>query len=175
VGCIDGMLDWIEKPSLNECEKAKCGQVKFFCGRKKKFGLNLQGVCNRHGRFLNVNAKHPGYTGGYLAFMSLPLKSKLESRPNNQPFLLSGLCLFGDNDYVNTEHVATPYQNVKAGSKDDYNFYHSKTRIKIECAFGMLVNRWGILHRPIANRITLKKAGSLIICLCRLHNYCITE
>jgi hypothetical protein len=42
-GAIDGMLLWTEKPSENECLKAGCGSKKFFCRRKHKFGLNLQG------------------------------------------------------------------------------------------------------------------------------------
>ena len=51
VGAIDGMLIWIEKPTIRECTVAKCGPKKFFCGRKSKFGLNLQGVCDADGNF----------------------------------------------------------------------------------------------------------------------------
>ena len=51
--CIDGMLLWIEKPSELECDEATCGLIKFFCGQKKKFGLNLQGTCDVEGRFLD--------------------------------------------------------------------------------------------------------------------------
>ena len=98
VGDIDRMLVWTEKPALKECEKAKCGQIKFCCGRKKKFGLNLQGVCDAFGRFLNANVKHPGSTGDCLAFMASPLKNKQESKVllNNECicFLLRGcVCL----------------------------------------------------------------------------------
>ena len=48
-------------------------------------------------------------------------------------------------------------------------------RIKIECAFGMLVNRWGVLCKAISSTISLQKAGSLVIALCILHNFCINE
>ena len=44
-GAIDGMLLWIERPTLKDCQQAKCGTKKFFCGRKKRFGLNLQAIC----------------------------------------------------------------------------------------------------------------------------------
>jgi hypothetical protein len=44
---IDGMLLWTEKPSQTECERAGCGSKKFFCGRKHKFGLNMQGTCDK--------------------------------------------------------------------------------------------------------------------------------
>ena len=45
-GCVDGILVWIHKPSTTELEKLGIGGKKFFCGRKKKFGLNMQAVCD---------------------------------------------------------------------------------------------------------------------------------
>ena len=48
VGCIDGMLLWTEKPFHKECERVGVDSGKFYCGRKCKFGLNLQGVCDAH-------------------------------------------------------------------------------------------------------------------------------
>jgi hypothetical protein len=46
VGAEDGMLVWISKPTEIECKKVGVGSAKFFCGRKKKFGLNLQVTCD---------------------------------------------------------------------------------------------------------------------------------
>ena len=168
-GAIDGILIWIEKPTSDECEAAKCGPKKFFCGRKKKFGLNMQGTCDAHGRFLNLCIGHPGSTSDFLAFSTSVLCHKLEKRG----FLAPGLCLFGDNAYVNTHYMATPFKGVKLGPKFDYNFFHSNLRIGIECCFGMLVRRWGILRQPISASIGLKKTTALVACLCRLHNYCL--
>lgn len=48
-------------------------------------------------------------------------------------------------------------------------------RIKIECAFGMFVKRWGILRRAISAAITLDKAIPMVMCLTKLHNFCITQ
>ena len=50
-----------------------------------------------------------------------------------------------------------------------------EVRIKIECAFGMFVNRWGILRRAISVAITLDKAVPMVMCLTKLHNFCIDE
>lgn len=51
--------------------------------------------------------------------------------------------MFGDNVYLNSAYMATPYPNVsenpKQMSKDNYNFYHSQLHIQVECAFLMLV------------------------------------
>jgi hypothetical protein len=99
---------------------------------------------------------------------------------------------------MNCKYFVTPYRNVSSGSKDDFNFYHSQVsvydcdwrciwkteltpgfillpqlRIRIECACGQLVARWGILRRAIPSQFRIRKTTSLTIALCRLHNFCI--
>lgn len=170
-GALDGMLVWIEKPTPKMCEEAQCGPMKFMCGRKKKFGVNLQGVCDSEGRFISVFIDHPGSTSDYLAFSTSKLFYDLEK----EGFLAEGLCLFGDLAYVNTNYMATPYKSIRSGTKDDYNFFHSQLRIRIECAFGMLVNRWGILRKALPASINFERSLNLVMCLCRLHNFCIDE
>ena len=120
-GAIDGILVWLEKPSEKHCEMSECGAKKFFCGRKKKFGLNMQATCDHEKRFLDIYLKHPASTSDYLAFSSSPLHCKLET----PGFLKPGLCLFGDNAYVNTPYMATPYKATKEQEKDSYNYFHS--------------------------------------------------
>jgi DDE superfamily endonuclease len=175
VAAIDGILIWIERPNRADCERANCGPKKFMCGRKKKFGLNMMGTVDYLGRFLDVEITHPGSTSDYLAFATSYLKAKLE-----QPgFLSPGLVIFGDNAYSNSEFMVTPFKGTSsaeaavAADKDNFNFYHSQLRIQVECAFGKLVHRWGILRRPIHNNIGIKKTCSLVMALCRLHNFCI--
>ena len=73
-------------------------------------------------------------------------------------FLRPGYCLFGDNAYVNSPYMCVPYRNVAAGSnEDDFNFFQSQVRINIECAFGILVHRFGILRKAIPIGIDVKK------------------
>ena len=50
-----------------------------------------------------------------------------------------------------------------------------QVRIKIECCFGMLVQRFGVLRKPIQSSISLQKSTALVISLCSLHNFCIRE
>ena len=68
-----------------------------------------------------------------------------------------GLNIYGDKAYVNTPYTTPPFKAVSSGIKDAYNVYHSQLRINIECAFDMLVNRWGILRSPLPVNISLKK------------------
>lgn len=125
VGAIDGILIWCEKPNQPSCDEARCGPKKFFCGRKKKFGVAMQAICDHEGRFTDVSIKHPGSTSDFLCFTTSSIFDKLEKDP---AFLSPGLCFFGNNAYVNASYMATPYKAVRSGVKDDYNFYHSQVR-----------------------------------------------
>ena len=67
-GGTDGMLLWIEQPTSIDCEGAQCGAKKFYCGRKHRFGLNMQATCDSEGKFLDVSIAHPASTSNFLAF-----------------------------------------------------------------------------------------------------------
>ena len=54
VGAVDGMLVWLSKPTETECKKVGVGSAIFLCGRKKKFGLNLQATCDSNKKFLDI-------------------------------------------------------------------------------------------------------------------------
>jgi hypothetical protein len=133
-GAIDGILIWIHKPSPKDCMDNGCDEGKFYCGRKKKYGLNCQAVCDVKGQILDISILYPGSTSDCLAFEGMSLFQKLE-----EGLLAPGLCIFGNNAYLNTPYMATPYAAVSGGTMDSYNFYHSQLRIRIECAFGILI------------------------------------
>ena len=169
VGCIDGMLVWTHKPNRKSTVETGVGPFKFFCGRKKKYGLAFQAICDHHRRFLDITCTDPGSISDYLMFTTSDIHRKLET----EGFLAKGLALFGDSAYVNTPFMATPYKGVQSGAKDAYNYYHSSLRINIECAFGMLVHRWGVLRKAIPMNITTKKTAQAVRALCILHNFCV--
>jgi hypothetical protein len=171
VGAIDGLLVCTEKPTEKFAAEMKTGSTAFFCGRKHRFGYNMQAVCDAEGRFLSVWINHPASASDFISF----LRSKLYVKLNTPGYLADGLVILGDNAYVSTEYMVTPYKNVRAGSKDDYNFFHSQLRINIERAFGMLVKKWGILQKPLPCRMGPYKQMSLTIALCQLHNFCLGD
>ncbi|KAL3784251.1 hypothetical protein ACHAWO_005028 [Cyclotella atomus] len=103
-----------------------------------------------------------------VAFESSDLKRRLD-----QGLLAPNLVLFGDNAYINSQYMVTPYPNTSGGPKDNYNFFHSQLRIRIECAFGMLVQRWGILRSAMPRNISIGKTITLVLALAKLHNFCI--
>ncbi len=140
------------------------------CGRKKKFGLNMQATCDSNRMFLDVEIPFLRAASDFYAFDELALKKKVERKG----FLHPALCLFGDNTYVQTLYMCTPWRNVGTGPKDAFNFFQqSQVQINIECAFGLLVHRWGILQKPIAVNFTVQKTTFLVLTLCKLHHFCI--
>ena len=154
------------QPSEKDCTDAGCSSGKFFCGRKKKYGLNCQAVCDVWGRILDIPILYPGSTSDCLAFKGVSLFQKLD-----EGILAPGLCIFGDKAYLNTPNMATPYAAVSGGTKDAYNFYHSQLRIRIECTFGMLTHRWAILRSAIPMNVTVQKTVAVVLALAKLHTY----
>ena len=150
---------------------SEAGIKKFFCARKHKFSLNLQGVCDARGRFLDIDIGYLGSASDHLAFIASSLRTKLE-RPG---FLAPNLVLHGDNAHALNTYVVKPHKNVGDGSPDAHNFYHSKERIRIECTFGVLVHRWEILQKPMLRNLSLGKITTLICYLCKLHNFSIIK
>ena len=159
VGCIDGIVIWIHKPTKEDCDKAGVSETKFFCGRKHKYGLNMQAVCNHRRQFTEISIRHGAAASDHLSFEVSQLRQKL----GTEGFLADGLCLFGDNAYVNTRYMATPYPNLgsldteEKKAKDAYNYYHSQLRITVEGSFGLLTQRWGFLRKQAPKQYTIRR------------------
>ena len=61
-----------------------------------------------------------------------------------------GIFLIGDSAYSLRSYLLTPYDNPGSGTaKDNFNFFQSSCRIYVECCFGEIDRRWGILWRPL--------------------------
>ena len=172
IGCIDGLLIWLEKPSKDQCNEVGVDSGTFLCGQKGKFGLNLQGICDARRRFTYISIQHPASASNYLTFVTSALYGHLT---NDDTTLPNSYCLYGDNAYVNDTYMAVPYPMISSGPKDAYNFYHSQVRINIKCTFRILVNRnqWRILKTPLSAKIPIVRINAMVCCLCKLHNFCI--
>merc|ERR1712232_663626 len=132
---------------------------------------NLQAVCDHKRRFIYLDICSPASTSDFLAFSVSSLYEKLE----RGGLLAEGLCIFGDAAYANSQYMCVPFKGVSDGPKDGFNYYHSRLRMTIECAFGMLVHRWGVLRKPIPVNISIERTAQLTRALCILHNFCINN
>lgn len=164
VGVVDGYLMRCRTPSKHEVQNVRS----FFSGHYQCYGVNIQAAADHHCRFIHFSFAAPGVTGDREAIKQCSLFRLIEGLP-------LGMCVIGDAAYQPTEHMVPVYQgNDKLQPKyDDFNFFASQCRIRIEMAFGMMQGKWGILQRPLGcsmnNMLWMAQA------IARLHNYCINE
>jgi len=86
-----------------------------------------------------------------------------------------GICVIGDSAHEATEHMVPIYQGLEKlePHKDNFNFYGSQCRIRIEMAFGMMQMKWGMLQRPLL--CCLANTKWRVQAIARLHNFVIDE
>ena len=80
----------------------------------------------------------------------------------------------GDSAYNLTPFLLVPYSSDEVSGDrsnmcDAFNFYLSSSRIHIECAFGQMVRRWGILWRTLP--FDLAKCQKVVQVCMLLHNF----
>lgn len=81
-----------------------------------------------------------------------------------------------DDAYSSLRQMMTPYPGKKENLTDKqsgFNFWLSNSRITVECAFGMLVRRWGVLKRALETSVTKHK--EVVYACMLLHNLCRME
>ena len=165
-GAIDGLAVHIRAPSNAEV----MNQSRFYSGSKKKYCLNMQGVCDARCRFIAVTCKHVGSTNDAVAYVQGSLKALCEVQ--KFPFHWNG-----DNAYTLSESMMIPFPgtnlSVTHPSKEWFNFWHSQVRITIERTFGIFIQRWGIFWKPL--KFSLPNCIKIVHACCRLHNFCINR
>jgi DDE superfamily endonuclease len=128
----------------------------------------VQAVCDAKCRFQFFGVVAPGKCGDQVAFERTPLFQYAQQLPD-------GFYLIGDAAYSVGEKMLTPFTGGHRGdpSKDAYNFFLSQLRIRIEMSFGLLTNKWRILHAPL--QTSLQLSSEVLMACARLHNFCIDE
>ena len=147
IGALDGLAVRIRAPPLSEVTDPG----NYYC-RKGFFALNVQAICDKSKKFLWVYTSNKGSTHDSVAFVNSRLYSLLQAK--TMVLQQQGFYILGDSAYNLTPFLLVPYRSddVRQDDSEQYdafNFYLSSSRIYIECAFGELVSRWGILWRTL--------------------------
>lgn len=164
IGAIDGYLLRIHTPS-----KKEAGNVRgFFSGHYQCSGINVQAVCDAHCRFTLFSVVAPGSMNDRSAVLESDLPKLLKDVPK-------GYVIIADCAYEPSEQVVPMYYGVskKKAEFDNYNFYASQCRIRIEMSFGLMQMKWGILWKPL--KVKLDNVKHIMTCIGRLHNFVINE
>jgi hypothetical protein len=164
IGALDGWLCRINVPLDRDTSNISA----YFSGHYQCYGINIQAVCDSHSRFTYISCRSPGGTGDSRAFYGTALSNFIQNIP-------CGFYLVGDSAYTLSSSLLVPYTGSDKNRKENdvFNFYLSQLRIKIEQAFGLLVNKCRIFKKPI--ELNLRRIPFLVECCFQLHNFCINE
>ena len=101
-----------------------------------------------------------GNRGTISAFAHRHIGRKLESNllgipgsrplPNDENGKCMSFVVVGDEAFALSEHVLRPYPNRNLSVQQRlYNYRLARARRMVQCAFGILANKWSIFHRPL--------------------------
>jgi hypothetical protein len=164
VSVHDGYLARTETPSIKDVGNVRS----YFNGHYQSYGVNIQASCDSECRFSFIGVAGPGVMPDRDAINQVRLGQLIESLPY-------GYCSVGDPAYTASDRLVALFYGdaAKKCENDNFNYYASQLRIRIEMAFGLMQQKWGILWKPVRYPIT--KMKYLVIAIARLHNFCINE
>jgi DDE superfamily endonuclease len=163
VSVVDGIHIRIKSPPKY------VGNVRsYFSGHHHTTGINFQAACDEECRFTYAAMAGSGSANDRVAIKETKLYALMERMPK-------GFVVIGDAAYEPTERLIPLFYGAKRhdASYDNFNYYGSKLRIRIEMAFGMMVNKWPILEKPL--KCDFRSIRVVLMAIVALHNFCINE
>ena len=161
VGAVDGVHFGMRAPSLKDVPDP----MRYYVPRKAEYALLCMAMCDARRRITYYDIRQAPTTHDSLAWACSKLGQQIAARQLCAPFFVSG-----DSAFNLTNSMIVPSGDPEL---DDFDFHQSSNRMPIECAFGVLVKRWGILWRKL--QVRFDRRAALIGALIRLHNFCITH
>lgn len=164
IGCIDGCHIAIPAPP---------GEFKTsYINRKGFHSVVLQGVCDSEKIFLDVDIGEVGSVHDATIYKRSDLYKMLSEGTSG---LNENQHLIGDKAYPLSTYLLTPYKqrNQLDNVKKKFNKRLSKSRMAIECAFGLLKGRFRKLRY-----LEMRRPDFIVMVIftcCVLHNICIME
>ena len=164
-GALDGFFQRTNKPP-----KARVGNVvSYYSGHYESYGVNCQACVQSDLQFMYFGVVSPGSTNDNISY---PMASALKEAFETLPLGLYGLA---DAAYTLNENMLIPFTGVQRldPAHDAFNYYLSQLRIRVEMAFGRLVNKFRILNGKIEG--SLDRVTAILTACARLHNFIIQQ
>ena len=159
VGAVDGVHFAMRAPSKKDVRDP----MRYFVAHKNEYALLCMAMCDARRRITFYDISQAPTTHDSLAWACSSLGLDVANGKLPSPFFING-----DSAFSLSNSMIVPSGDPDL---DDFDFHQSSNRMAIECAFGMIVRRWGILWRPLEMRFD--RRAPLIGAIIRLHNFCI--
>jgi len=161
VGAVDG----VHFPMLGPGESDVPDPMRYYVPRKGMYAMLCMAMCDSKRRFTFYACEQASTTHDSLAWALSDLGAAINKGELPIPFFINADSAF----------QCGPSMRVPSGDPDldDYDFHQSSNRMPIECAFGILIHRWGVLWKPL--KVRFDRRAPLIAACMRLHNFCIDK
>jgi hypothetical protein len=164
IGALDGWMVKVQKPLKSD----GANNPQSFYSQKGYNGVNVQVICDKKKKILFRSILSRGAEHDSTAFKNSSLYKWLLQQWESM--VQKGYYFIGDTTYGLRSFLLSPYDDTMHGSAEhNYNFFHSSSRISIECAFGEINLRWGIFWRAL--KYPLKMNCKIIDVCMQLHNF----
>ncbi|XP_025191472.1 protein ALP1-like [Melanaphis sacchari] len=169
IGAIDGKHIRVIKPH---------GSGSHYFNYKHFFSVVLLAVVDSNYCFTFIDVGSFGKDSDPTIFKNSTLYKKLQNDSLNipKPNLIRGIqipmpyAFVGDEAFGLSTNMLRPYAGKCLPiNKRIFNYRLSRARRYVECAFGILSNKWRIFHRAID--VDIELAIDIVKCCCVLHNY----
>lgn len=169
LGAVDGKHVRIIKPP-------KTGLL--YYNYKMFFSIVLLAICNSNYKFIFIDVGSYGKASDSQIFRNSVFFKKLEDNSLNIPSSTAitengsplPLVFIGDEAFGISNFIQRPFSGNHLNTQQkNYNYRFSLARRYIECTFGIMTNKWRILHRPINTDISF--ATDIVQAICVLHHF----
>uniref|UniRef100_A0A8C5R7Y7 DDE Tnp4 domain-containing protein n=1 Tax=Leptobrachium leishanense TaxID=445787 RepID=A0A8C5R7Y7_9ANUR len=169
LGAVDGKHIHVVKPELSGSQ---------YMNYKHFFSIGLLAVADANYRFTYVEIGSYGKDSDSTVFQNSTLWQQIRSNSLNipKPKMLPGtdiavpFAFVGDEAFALSTKLLRPYGGRQLSEKKRiFNYRLSRARRYVECSFGILSNKWRILHRPLD--VNVDFAVDIVKCCCVLHNF----
>ena len=162
---VDGFFQRSNKPTRGEVSN----QIAYYSGHYEAYGVNCQAAVLSDLQFAYFGVVGPGSMNDCIAY---PIAKELKSAIDNLP---DGLYAVADAAYTLSNKMLIPFTGADRLNQDmdAFNFYLSQLRIRVEMAFGRLVNKFRILSGKIGG--PLERVADILLACARLHNFIIQQ